>query len=56
MTTTLTEAESLIQYLMKPHLVLHCKKGVVKGASNLLIIDESEQNQLDNFTPDYVHP
>src|SRR3990167_1087710 len=55
MTATLTEVESLIQYLMKPHLVLHCKKGIVKGASNLLIIDESEQNQLDNFTPDYIH-
>src|SRR3990172_623564 len=55
MTATLTEVESLIQYLMKPHLVLHCKKGIVKGASNLLIIDESEQNQLDNFTPDYTH-
>ena len=54
-TATLTEVESLIQYLMKPHLVLHCKKGIVKGASYLLIIDESEQSQLDNFTPDYVH-
>ncbi|MBI2472224.1 MAG: hypothetical protein HYV59_13465 [Planctomycetes bacterium] len=55
MSATPTEVESLIQYLMKPHLVLHCKKGIIKGASNLLIIDESEQRQLDNFTPDYVH-
>ncbi len=55
MSVTMTEVESLIKYLMKPRLVLHCKKGIVKGASNLLIIDESEQNQLDNFTPDYVH-
>src|SRR3989304_1662922 len=54
-TATLTEVESLIQYLMKPHLVLHCKKGIVKGASNLLINDESEQRQLDYFTPDYIH-
>ncbi len=54
-TATLTEVESLIQYLMKSHLVLHCKKGIVKGASNLLIIDVTEQNQLDNFTPDYIH-
>jgi len=52
---TLAEMESLIQYLMKPRLVLHCKRGIVKGASNLLIIDETEQDQLNNFTPDYVH-
>lgn len=55
MTATLTEVESLVQYLTKPHLVLHCKKGIAKGASNLLIIDETEQGQLDNFTPDYIH-
>lgn len=55
MSATPTEVENLIQYLMKPHLVLHCKKGIVRGASNLLIIDESEQRQLDNFTPDYIH-
>lgn len=54
-TATLTETESLIHYLMRPHIVLHCKKGIVKGASNLLIIDETEQKQLDNFTPDYIH-
>lgn len=54
-TATLTEVEALIQYLMKSHLVLHCKKGIVKGASNLLIIDVTEQNKLDNFTPDYIH-
>ncbi len=54
-TATLTEVEALIQYLMKSHLVLHCKKGVARGASNLLIIDVAEQNQLDSFTPDYVH-
>ncbi|MDN3511048.1 MAG: hypothetical protein NG784_07065 [Candidatus Jettenia sp.] len=55
MTATVSEVESLIQYLMKPHIVLHCKKGIARGASNLLIIDETEQNQLDNFTPDYIH-
>lgn len=55
MTATVSEVEALIQYLMKPHMVLHCKKGIAKGASNLLIIDETEQNQLDNFTPDYIH-
>lgn len=54
-TATLTEVEALIQYLMKSHLVLHCKKGIVKGASNLLIIDVTERDQLDNFTPDYIH-
>lgn len=55
MTATVSEVEALIQYLMKPHIVLHCKKGIARGASNLLIIDETEQNQLDNFTPDYIH-
>lgn len=54
-TATLTEVEALVQYLMKPHIVLHCKKGIAKGASNLLIIDETEQDQLNNFTPDYTH-
>ncbi|MBU6392732.1 MAG: hypothetical protein KGQ83_10895, partial [Planctomycetes bacterium] len=34
---------------------LHCKKGIARGSSNLLIIDETEQDQLDNFTPDYIH-
>lgn len=55
MTATLSEVESLVQYLSKPHIVLHCKTGIAKGASNLLIIDEEEQNQLDDFTPDYTH-
>lgn len=54
-TSTITEIEALIQYLMKPHIVLHCKQGIIKGASNLLIIDKEEQNQLGNFTPDYTH-
>lgn len=52
---TVTEVESIIHYLMKSHIVLHCKKGIARGASNLLIIDETEQDQLDNFTPDYIH-
>jgi hypothetical protein len=55
MAATLSEVESLIQYLTKPHIVLHCKTGIAKGASNLLIIDEAEQSQLDDFTPDYTH-
>lgn len=54
-TATLSEVESLFQYLTKPHIVLHCKKGIARGASNLLIIDETEKNQLDDFTPDYMH-
>ncbi len=54
-TATLTEVESLVHYLMKPRIVLHYRKEIVKGASNLLIIDESEQNQLEHFTPDYIH-
>ncbi|MDE1890702.1 MAG: hypothetical protein KGI30_10720 [Planctomycetota bacterium] len=52
---TVTEVESVIHYLMKSHIVLHCKKGIARGSSNLLIIDETEQDQLDNFTPDYIH-
>ncbi len=55
MTATLPEVESLIQHLTKPRIVLHCKKGVEKGASNLLIIDETEQDLLNDFTPDYTH-
>lgn len=55
MTATLPEVESLVQYLTRPHIVLHCKTGIAKGASNLLIIDEAEQSQLDDFTPDYTH-
>ena len=55
MTATLSEVESLVQYLSKPHIVLHCKTGIAKDASNLLIIDEEEQSQLDDFTPDYTH-
>ena len=54
-TATLPEVESLIQYLMIPHIVLHFKKELVKGAGNLLIIDEAEQNQLGGFTPDHSH-
>ena len=51
-TATQTEIEELIQFLMKRHLVLHCKTGLSKGASNMLIIDEKEQKQLGDFTPD----
>ncbi|MCF6157990.1 MAG: hypothetical protein E3K32_05330 [wastewater metagenome] len=54
-TSTLTEIEALIRYLMKPHIVLRCRQGIIKGASNLLIIDEEEKNNLGNFTPDYTH-
>ncbi|TVM00607.1 MAG: hypothetical protein CV087_13490 [Candidatus Brocadia sp. WS118] len=54
-TATRTEIESLVRCLMKPHVVLHYKKGVEKGASNLLIIDETEQGQLDTCAPDYIH-
>lgn len=53
--STLKEVEALIRFLMKPHTVLHCRQGIIKGASNLLIIDDEEQNQLDGFTPDYIH-
>ena len=49
-TATQTELEELIQLLMKRHLVLHCKKGIPKGASNMLIIDEEEEKQLNDFT------
>lgn len=54
-TATLSEVESLIQHLTKPRIIVHCKKGVEKGASNLLIIDETEQDLLNDFTPDYTH-
>lgn len=54
-TATVTEVEALVECLRKPHVVLHYKKGIEKGASNLLIIDETEQGQLGNFTPDYIH-
>jgi len=53
-TATQTELEELIQLLMKRHLVLHCKKGIPKGASNMLIIDEEEEKQLNDFTPDSI--
>ena len=53
-TATQTEVDELIQFLMKRHLVLHCKTGLSKGASNMLIIDEDEQNQLNDFTPDDI--
>ena len=52
---TLSEVESFIQYLMIPHVVLHFKKELFKGASNLLIIDESEQNLLGDIIPDHSH-
>lgn len=55
MTATLPEVDALIQYLMIPHVVVHFKKELVKGASNLLIIDEAEQNQLGSFMPDHSH-
>ncbi len=51
-TATQTEVEELIRFLMKRHVVLHCKKKTAKGISNMLIIDENEQNQLGSFTPD----
>ncbi len=51
-TATQTEVEELIQFLMKRHVILHCKTGLSKGASNMLIIDENEQQQLGDFTPD----
>ena len=53
-TATQTEVEELIQFLMKRHLVLHCKTGLPKGASNMLIIDEDEQKRLNDFTPDDI--
>ncbi|MCR4290268.1 MAG: hypothetical protein NUV86_08435 [Candidatus Scalindua sp.] len=53
-TATQTEVEELIQLLMKRHLVLHCKTGLPKGASNMLIIDEAEQKLLNDFTPDDI--
>jgi len=54
-TATLPEVESLTQYLTIPHIVLHFKKDIVKGASNLLIIDEAEQTQLGGVTPERSH-
>ncbi len=53
-TATQTEIDELIQYLMKRHLVLHCKGGISKDASNMLIIDEGEQKELNDFTPDHI--
>ena len=53
-TSTQTEAEELIQLLMKRHLVLHCKTGLPKGASNMLIIDEAEKKRLKDFVPDDI--
>ncbi len=50
-----SEVEALIQCLMKPHIVLHYKKGIERGASNLLIIDETEQALTDTCAPDYLH-
>lgn len=51
---TQTEVEELIHFLMKRHAVLHYKKKAEKGISNMLIIDENEQNQLGDFIPDSV--
>ncbi|GAX60976.1 indolepyruvate ferredoxin oxidoreductase, alpha and beta subunits [Candidatus Scalindua japonica] len=53
-TATETEVEELIQFLMKKHLVLHCKTGLPKGASNMLIIDEKEKKLLGDFEPDDI--
>lgn len=53
-TATQTEVDELIKFLMKRHLVLHCKTGLPKGASNMLIIDEDEQKRLNDFTPDDI--
>lgn len=53
-TATQTEVEELIKFLMKRHLVLHCKTGLPKGASNMLIIDEDEQKRLNDFIPDDI--
>ncbi len=53
-TSTQAELEELIKLLMKRHLVLHCKKGLSKGASNMLIIDEKEEKQLNDFEPDSI--
>ena len=53
-TATQTEVEELIQLLMKRHLVLHCKTGLPKGASNMLIIDEAEKKRLKDFVPDDI--
>lgn len=55
MTATRTEIEALVQCLTKTHLVLHYKKSVEKDASNLLIIDETEQGQIETCAPDYIH-
>ncbi len=54
-TATQTEVEELIQFLMRKHLVLHCKTGLPKGASNMLIIDEDEQKRLGDLTPDDIN-
>ena len=53
-TATETEVEELIKFLMKRHLVLHCKTGLPKGASNMLIIDEDEKERLRDLVPDDI--
>src|SRR4030067_3858820 len=53
-TATQIEVEELIRFLMKRHVVLHCEKKTAKGISNMLIIDENEQNQLGSFIPDLL--
>src|SRR4030067_434138 len=52
---TLVEVESLLQFLMIPHDVLHVNKELFKGSSNLLIFDESEQNLLEGVVIERVH-
>ncbi|MCP4255118.1 MAG: hypothetical protein GY775_17275 [Candidatus Scalindua sp.] len=54
LTATQTEVDELIQLLMKRHLVLHCKTGLPKGASNMLIIDEDEKKRLGDLVPDDI--
>ena len=53
-TATQTEVEELIKLLMKRHLVLHCKTGLPKGSSNMLIINEDEKKRLKDFMPDDI--
>ncbi len=51
---TPTELDELIRFLMKRHVVLHLKKAIAKNASNLLVIDQKEKGQLNDFKPDYT--
>jgi hypothetical protein len=54
-TATQTEVEELIKLLMKRHLVLHCKTGLPKGSSNMLIVNEDEKKRLNDFVPDDIY-